>query len=986
MDIPIVSPSEFPTRGMRSSAFPSTLPDGMFQRLSNVRIDSGIPVVRNGSTTLVSAPATADAVTGVAGIWSGALNGTEYTVAVFKQASKMRVYVYDSTYGFLELSGVGGWYGEDSIGDSRFPTVTDYVSFEVVRTPEFNYAGSSIPGHDVLVIQNGIDNPRIYDPASQVATTSGTVFTTGPGAGSLIRITTLDMQFETGDTVVITGVLGTTEANGTWTVNRIGASTYDLQGSVYANAYVSGGTLRHPVMITHEAVSAPAYVRSQYGFGDYVQVAGATRAGASFNNSTGARFSLGNTTVAPYNVAASTDFCLLFTATTAAASGDTAEFVFDASSTLRGQYLYMLLEGADAVKLVTQCKIDLYDGSAYVPVYDPTSTTSPWLGQFFSVVQDSTNNRTMLVFSMKHIASSPRSYTRIRFTRTGVAPTTTQTGIILMIASTTGYQNVFPGGTSWASSFTNTFAFAESPGIIESESVGLPISRCGGPSRQTITGAQTESQRIPSSTACLYDWVIYVPNNGSNASFGDIAPYAVDADIYAMLPTASTYYYAASIRLRDFSDALSSGGSNGAGWACYVDPATTTVTSLSTSAASATPYTLDLAKPLPSAYNIPMPPAKTIKSASRRSFVGNVSDSGSRFRSDVYFSELGIPFRFQSVQTGSDSGSRLVFDGEEVQRIVASAAGAQGASTVYVLTSKGFHALGNSSQFMGSLLDSTALSVAVRVAPYGTYSPQSVQEYRGLVYWVNQDLHVMRFGNGSLDNLSRNRIEDKLNLVPASRISQICSAIRGDRYYLAYSPSGQTTNQNCLVWSEILQEWEADDSVPTTMYPEFMCVNRDTSLPGSRQQKLLFLTQGGAVFSYEQGGQAQDASTNISATLTSKSYTSTVPGSGFMFDFVEGMIDTGSSHSVQLDRFYTAPAGQYRTTVALPASGDINTNGGWFTDGNKTHTAVVSPGANFPEGGYEGYITATVTATAQTKVRRLISATIAQGTCEAVAV
>lgn len=61
------------------------------------------------------------------------------------------------------------------------------------------------------------------------------------GAG-LVRVTAAGHGYETGWRVTVASVTGTTEANGTWTVTRIDANNFDLQGSTYANAYISGGT------------------------------------------------------------------------------------------------------------------------------------------------------------------------------------------------------------------------------------------------------------------------------------------------------------------------------------------------------------------------------------------------------------------------------------------------------------------------------------------------------------------------------------------------------------------------------------------------------------------------------------------------------------------------------------------------------------------------------------------------------------------------
>lgn len=63
------------------------------------------------------------------------------------------------------------------------------------------------------------------------------------GSG-LIRITVASTAtLTTGDHKTISGVLGTTEANGSWTITVINGTTFDLQGSTFANAYVSGGVV-----------------------------------------------------------------------------------------------------------------------------------------------------------------------------------------------------------------------------------------------------------------------------------------------------------------------------------------------------------------------------------------------------------------------------------------------------------------------------------------------------------------------------------------------------------------------------------------------------------------------------------------------------------------------------------------------------------------------------------------------------------------------
>jgi len=75
---------------------------------------------------------------------------------------------------------------------------------------------------------------------------SGTISISGAannGSGG-IRITTAAPHgFADQQKISITGVTGTTEANGEWRMTYIGASTFDLQNSTFVHAYTAGGTI-----------------------------------------------------------------------------------------------------------------------------------------------------------------------------------------------------------------------------------------------------------------------------------------------------------------------------------------------------------------------------------------------------------------------------------------------------------------------------------------------------------------------------------------------------------------------------------------------------------------------------------------------------------------------------------------------------------------------------------------------------------------------
>ena len=118
-----------------------------------------------------------------------------------------------SVSGALDVGGAG-WLQTASIADKA-------VTYVKVQKPS---AASKILGSSAV---------------------AGKTITGAANNGSgLIRLTVGDTSdLTTGQKKSVTDVLGTTEANGTWTITVISSTTVDLQGSAFANTYVSGGTL-----------------------------------------------------------------------------------------------------------------------------------------------------------------------------------------------------------------------------------------------------------------------------------------------------------------------------------------------------------------------------------------------------------------------------------------------------------------------------------------------------------------------------------------------------------------------------------------------------------------------------------------------------------------------------------------------------------------------------------------------------------------------
>lgn len=74
------------------------------------------------------------------------------------------------------------------------------------------------------------------------AVTYRTISNASSNGSGLIRLTVNTTNgMITGQTVTIGDVVGTTEANGNWTITVINLTTIDLVGSTFVNAYTSGG-------------------------------------------------------------------------------------------------------------------------------------------------------------------------------------------------------------------------------------------------------------------------------------------------------------------------------------------------------------------------------------------------------------------------------------------------------------------------------------------------------------------------------------------------------------------------------------------------------------------------------------------------------------------------------------------------------------------------------------------------------------------------
>jgi hypothetical protein len=199
----------------------------------------------------------------------------------------------------------------------------------------------------------------------------------------------------------------------------------------------------------------------------------------------------------------------------------------------------------------------------------------------------------------------------------------------------------------------------------------------------------------------------------------------------------------------------------------------------------------------------------------------------------LWISDYAQPFTFTLAQRflapGSPdplSGTSQTRNGETLQNIIAigaipatsaQASGAiQGTGTVYYWTDANMY------QIPG--FDPTSLNESSLIGTHGSLSPYSIARLRTAVYWLDNQNEICMFSAGitilygvsipdmQIHPLSLFRVDDQLAGIPADRIIWACGAVRNNRYYLSYTPSGATLNTRCLVWSDQQGLWESIDT------------------------------------------------------------------------------------------------------------------------------------------------------------------------------
>ena len=261
------------------------------------------------------------------------------------------------------------------------------------------------------------------------------------------------------------------------------------------------------------------------------------------------------------------------------------------------------------------------------------------------------------------------------------------------------------------------------------------------------------------------------------------------------------------------------------------------------------------------------------------------SSSNAAFNA-VYASERDFPMRFRALprnisERNSETSGYMVSLGpaDECMKLIAARITGE-SSSVYAFCRETVYRLNG--------LNPEPL------AKVGTLCPDSCVEDKGVLYWISNDLHLMRWG-GKLENLSQYVESSVLNAVQANERKYITGYSFSDKVYLSHGDGSQTNNYKVLVFDTKLNNFVSDDLYPSSACPAQW-------------------------FSYEGGSGV----TGVNSKLNRCFFTPT--GAGMGFESSTSTTDGGTAIAIQLDsRQYSGPGLLFTRRLRVEADGQSNT-------------------------------------------------------------
>lgn len=157
--------------------------------------------------------------------------------------SAYRVYVITAWVSSTQLT-ISQISGGDALPGVNFGPQPWFIGGRWKSLTSGATAARTIPGDTVRIMgspaptslgQNGVWTSQALQATKSI---------TGATNATPISITCTAHGYSTGDTVVVTGVNGNTNANGTWEITSTGANTFTLDGSAGNATYTTAGTVR----------------------------------------------------------------------------------------------------------------------------------------------------------------------------------------------------------------------------------------------------------------------------------------------------------------------------------------------------------------------------------------------------------------------------------------------------------------------------------------------------------------------------------------------------------------------------------------------------------------------------------------------------------------------------------------------------------------------------------------------------------------------
>lgn len=928
--IPIYDPRTSPK--LRCAVDRLGVGPGEWPLIQNMRTDQQSLLVRLPDATInASPPSGAQATAGVyspMGSFQGFANGTAYflsawvmtdsTVAIFSQNLSTGAYTEITNAGNASASSWGG----TTTGETRFPTTTANVQYTVVSTPRRVLGGATVESIDVFVIQNGTDQPIVYNPGGGYTAQLQVVW-----SPESISLPTFPNVFRT-----------LISFSAFWEVQNLTAAT------AY---YSSAGPPRVNQTNFNFANSAATYTSTNCV--PYLTL------GASVNN--------GDIAAVRFPVSGVTN-----------------------QETFQGNYLNIIVQGGAAVADITQvlkdCKIELGKEnvaynlvSTWTTIFDPTSTdASISTLPTFVTVGDAANLRVLIPYSLQEIATaSLRTAYHIRLTWLGSTAPGAALHLFFLGIMSTGAGGGFPYGTEWTAVYSDHYSFAESGPFVQAGTDADWLNNCGGPKGPDST---TDAPiTLPKSTSIWYDYRMKVKMPNSNTAIqGGLNGQPSHLDFYFRNPvTETTALYWSSWEIWAPTHGATyfwqSNAQSGAG-------GVETLRTEQVQSAGSSPdgfgygtfgladyYERDPGVPAPNDFNECMPKAACIASAVQRLFCGNnyYASVTTYSHQELKFSDAGFFGRFRSVQDNTDanSGGRLTFPGEIVKTIKTSAAAAQAAVTIYVWTDKSFNALGTAGgyTFVGSSFNGFNLGQQFRISADGTQEPSSVIERNGRLSWVNTNGHIVYTEGGQPVNISvgwvtnsqgvsNTSVLDVIADIPASRRGRVRGVYARNRFYWFMTPSGATVNSRCLIFDTQREIWETLDTLTNG---EWAVPIYDSSQAGAGQRVLLHGTDG-ITYGYEEGSGTVSARWTTGGVMFGDIAKDGMDGWGYTIKEMELISDVDTAHTLAVSCYQNMnPSG---TPVVFTFYLDTNVTDEWLVENNITSgTPLPSWGTYFDVSG-----------------------------------